>query len=205
MIFQHDVGPPKPQSQCPYCGVLMRPDIMKQHIKLHETNPDFKPRNRVKKQPNHNIPTSSSKEAAFAFDPDRVLESPIVIRCNFPPCELTFSTEEQRTAHERRNHVTGKLPCPICGKELKNYGGLQNHLDCVHKAERPFACGICGQRFKVKTHMTRHEKGHSKPGWKPRSICKNKKWEKVAAEGREGNGIGGGDGSEELVCRSGRG
>lgn len=44
----------------------------------------------------------------------------------------------------------------------------------VHSEERPHICRICGQGFKVKPHLTRHEAGHSNPNWKPRANCKPK-------------------------------
>lgn len=178
MRFQHGQG--RPQGQCPICGVMLWMQSLDHHINLHKTNPNFKPRVKTKKQVNYNIPSSST-----VIDPDRLLERPIVIRCNFPPCESTFSTEEKRAVHERRNHATGKQPCSICGKLLKNDTSLHNHLRKVHTTGRPFSCSICGQGFKVKTHMERHEKLHSKPGWKPRSVYKDKVWEKADAEARE--------------------
>lgn len=44
----------------------------------------------------------------------------------------------------------------------------------VHTEERAHVCSICGQAFKVRGHMIRHERGHSNPNWKPRSNCKPK-------------------------------
>lgn len=53
-------------------------------------------------------------------------------------------------------------------------------MKIVHSEERAHVCAICGQAFKMASHMIRHERGHANPNWKPRSNCKPKKYKKEA-------------------------
>ncbi|XP_004521030.1 oocyte zinc finger protein XlCOF6 [Ceratitis capitata] len=81
--------------------------------------------------------------------------------CSF--CPRVLSSKRGLMKHEATLHLNVQPElnqCSFCGKNfLKAY--LRRHIEVVHKAERKFACDICGSTFKTKDVVTRHRLLHN--------------------------------------------
>ncbi|KAG8227091.1 hypothetical protein J437_LFUL007428 [Ladona fulva] len=66
---------------------------------------------------------------------------------------------------EKRN-----FPCPQCDKSFKRKSGLNRHLR-DHSESRPFACN-CGQFYKRKSHLLRHQESSHGLVSQPKKLCK---------------------------------
>jgi KRAB domain-containing zinc finger protein len=66
-------------------------------------------------------------------------------------CPKLFLTENELDHHRRRIHVKKKFPCLECDNSFSWKGDLNRHIKGFHKNLRPYACDICGQKFKKKT------------------------------------------------------
>ncbi|XP_017304835.1 zinc finger and BTB domain-containing protein 47-like, partial [Diaphorina citri] len=76
-------------------------------------------------------------------------------------CKNVFKNPITLKRHIRNVHLAPSMSiCDICGKELKSTN-MKNHL-ATHSTERPFVCKICNASYKVRKHLTDHNKTHKK-------------------------------------------
>ena len=80
-------------------------------------------------------------------------------KCRKCRCPRVFEYSENRRRHEREDHEGKKVTtCEVCGKELKTYRILQQHLK-IHDDE-VFECPVCKKIFAHERSMKRHLKTH---------------------------------------------
>lgn len=77
-----------------------------------------------------------------------------VFTCNV--CSKLFSTESALDKHVISHSVA--IICYICKEVLPDNNSLTTHLK-IHK-ERQYSCKMCGEHFRCKYSLTKHEKQH---------------------------------------------
>ncbi|OXA42543.1 zinc finger imprinted 3 isoform X2 [Folsomia candida] len=158
---------------CPICGHKFAfAHQLKTHVALH-ANPNYEFKSRTR----HGPLDEEEEPVLEPLDPDKIYVVPPKFVCTEEGCGKSYLLEVLLRNHVRKRHMTEeqrKVGCDKCGKILKDYNHLRCHMRTVHTEERAHVCSICGQAFKVRGHMIRHERGHSNPNWKPRSNCKPK-------------------------------
>ena len=78
-----------------------------------------------------------------------------IITC--PTCGKTFTNGLKFRLHSRM-HVgreVSRFRCNVCGKGFYQKQHFEEHV-LIHTDERPFACGLCGVRFRQGGSMRRH-------------------------------------------------
>ncbi|ETN60361.1 gastrula zinc finger protein XLCGF26.1 [Anopheles darlingi] len=88
------------------------------------------------------------------------------IPCDFPGCELTYTTVANMRKHRKSHDPNYLAPqpqqyiCEQCGKSYTTAGALKAHT-YSHTGDRPFACTMCEKKFvnsnKLRIHMMRHQ------------------------------------------------
>ncbi|XP_055595426.1 zinc finger protein 501-like [Uranotaenia lowii] len=86
--------------------------------------------------------------------------------CDFPDCELTYSTKQAMMNHRKRHDPNFVHPeqkrsvCDQCGKTFSTSGALKKH-SYIHTGDMPFQCSVCNKKLptahKLKEHTMRHE------------------------------------------------
>ncbi|XP_055533780.1 zinc finger and BTB domain-containing protein 17-like [Wyeomyia smithii] len=86
--------------------------------------------------------------------------------CDFPGCELVYSSKQSMTKHRKRHDPNFVMPepkhsvCDQCGKTFSTTGALKKH-SYIHTGDMPFECSLCKKRLptahKLKEHTMRHE------------------------------------------------
>ena len=75
-------------------------------------------------------------------------------RCKF--CEMEFSTEADKLAHEQRHIESAtNFTCSICKVKCASNAKLKRHLR-IHTGENPFRCKFCPKVFPRKEFLQRH-------------------------------------------------
>lgn len=86
-------------------------------------------------------------------------------KCDYPGCNLTFVTQQQRDVHRKKH--TGEKPfeCTVCGKAFAYRDLLKSHMRSgVHgEADKKFSCTICGEGFSDSSNRTKHTKSVHDP------------------------------------------
>uniref|UniRef100_A0A182FKB6 Uncharacterized protein n=1 Tax=Anopheles albimanus TaxID=7167 RepID=A0A182FKB6_ANOAL len=88
------------------------------------------------------------------------------VQCDFPGCELTYTTVANMRKHRKSHDPNYMAPqpqqyiCEQCGKSYTTAGALKAHT-YSHTGDRPFACTLCEKKFvnsnKLRIHMMRHQ------------------------------------------------
>lgn len=75
-------------------------------------------------------------------------------------CQEVFSDKNRLITH-MRHHIpkNEREECKICGSKCIDKAGLRRHMR--YHAESQFVCRWCAKEFKIKTHLTDHERIHS--------------------------------------------
>lgn len=84
------------------------------------------------------------------------------IQCDL--CTRMFYTNSELEEHKSRVHVKQRFACkvPYCGKKFDRQFRLNSHLKDVH-GNRKYECITCGNKFKLKKHLSDHMNTHTKP------------------------------------------
>ncbi|XP_050091261.1 gastrula zinc finger protein XlCGF28.1-like [Anopheles aquasalis] len=88
------------------------------------------------------------------------------VQCDFPGCQLTYTTVANMRKHRKSHDPNYMAPqpqqyiCEQCGKSYTTAGALKAHT-YSHTGDRPFACTLCEKKFvnsnKLRIHMMRHQ------------------------------------------------
>ncbi|XP_058028384.1 zinc finger protein 345-like [Ahaetulla prasina] len=77
-------------------------------------------------------------------------------------CGKGFYRSTRLISH-KRVHLAEKLyKCFRCGKSFGDEAKLDQHKQAKHTNERPHTCAECGKSFRRSTHLTRHQKIHTR-------------------------------------------
>ncbi|XP_070790285.1 zinc finger protein 420-like [Pituophis catenifer annectens] len=77
-------------------------------------------------------------------------------------CGKGFYRSTRLISH-KRVHLAEKLyKCFRCGKSFGDEAKLAQHKQAKHTNERPHTCAECGKSFRRSTHLTRHQKIHTR-------------------------------------------
>uniref|UniRef100_A0A8C6V369 POZ/BTB and AT hook containing zinc finger 1 n=1 Tax=Neogobius melanostomus TaxID=47308 RepID=A0A8C6V369_9GOBI len=79
----------------------------------------------------------------------------------------TLALDSSRKRERTRRHVG----CDICGKVFRDVYHLNRHK-LSHSGEKPYACHVCGLRFKRKDRMSYHVRSHDGSVGKP-YVCQS--------------------------------
>ena len=77
-------------------------------------------------------------------------------------CGKGFEKEKFRNICELKHTNSFTIFCPVetCRKGFYEKGPLQKHIR-THTGETPYQCDVCLKRFKQRTHLKTHMKGHA--------------------------------------------
>ncbi|XP_046707541.1 POZ (BTB) and AT hook-containing zinc finger 1 isoform X4 [Silurus meridionalis] len=84
-----------------------------------------------------------------------------------PQPQNCVQTDGNRKRERTRRHVG----CDLCGKVFRDVYHLNRHK-LSHSGEKPYACPVCGLRFKRKDRMSYHVRSHDGAVGKP-YVCQN--------------------------------
>ncbi|KAI2659280.1 Zinc finger protein 282 [Labeo rohita] len=70
-----------------------------------------------------------------------------------------LETFEEVLRRQRQRQKCQNALSKIHSRSFRKTGHLQNHVS-VHQNDRPFCCGLCGSRFKMKFNLNEHERIH---------------------------------------------
>ncbi|MCI4375428.1 hypothetical protein PGIGA_G00109310 [Pangasianodon gigas] len=84
-----------------------------------------------------------------------------------PQTQNCVQTDGSRKRERTRRHVG----CDLCGKVFRDVYHLNRHK-LSHSGEKPYACPVCGLRFKRKDRMSYHVRSHDGAVGKP-YVCQN--------------------------------
>lgn len=91
-------------------------------------------------------------------------------------CGKFFPSSSALYHHRRVKHInTYNFICSICNFKSVSQANLDNHVRDNHDPNNPFKCKDCGQQFKVKRYLLKHQKRVHKKLEKPHlcTICGN--------------------------------
>ncbi|CAL4231262.1 unnamed protein product [Meganyctiphanes norvegica] len=74
-------------------------------------------------------------------------------------CEKGFKVKASLQTHMYVHTKAINHFCHICGYGAPTKDRVAFHVKTVHSDEKPFACEICGNKFKTKNDVNRHQKG----------------------------------------------
>ncbi|XP_041377490.1 zinc finger protein 236-like [Gigantopelta aegis] len=76
-------------------------------------------------------------------------------------CGRRFKLQEYADRHTLKCDGTRTSICEQCGMTYATRGDLNRHIDEVHPEMKPYQCGNCSKRFKLKSYLQQHELSHS--------------------------------------------
>lgn len=77
-----------------------------------------------------------------------------------PECGKVYSTLGNMRRHLNK-HLAKFFSCSICNKKFTDNGYVREHMRIIHKIDECYWCKICGEGFKYKRHMERHQRTHT--------------------------------------------
>ena len=99
------------------------------------------------------------------------LHLPVPKPHNCSECDVSFPRQSLLVAHQATHTSLKSFLCNVCDKCYPSDFALRRHVYRVHPKETKHVCKICGQRFKVKYELRRHEVKHSGGRKHACSIC----------------------------------
>lgn len=74
-------------------------------------------------------------------------------------CSIEFDTFEEYSAHRLSpEHENFRVECPVCHNKYTSVY-IKRHLS-LHKMDAAYMCDICGKKFVIQGHFTRHRMTH---------------------------------------------
>ncbi|XP_051997344.1 POZ (BTB) and AT hook-containing zinc finger 1-like isoform X1 [Xyrauchen texanus] len=95
------------------------------------------------------------------------VDGPTMISQSQPRFQGNGLQTENRKRERTRRHVS----CDLCGKVFRDVYHLNRHK-LSHSGEKPYACPVCGLRFKRKDRMSYHVRSHDGSVGKP-YVCQS--------------------------------
>ncbi|XP_051567750.1 POZ (BTB) and AT hook-containing zinc finger 1 isoform X3 [Myxocyprinus asiaticus] len=95
------------------------------------------------------------------------VDGPTMISQSQPRFQGNGLPTENRKRERTRRHVS----CDLCGKVFRDVYHLNRHK-LSHSGEKPYACPVCGLRFKRKDRMSYHVRSHDGSVGKP-YVCQS--------------------------------
>lgn len=160
--------------QCMICNRSFRLEVnLIRHHKIHRTQKELGSPTAVQNSDNVNMFDSE----AIKHSPEPSHADPIDLNIIIKPetwsenCsdhndslpqELITSAEQQREncrATSKQQRINTLHQCLTCLKCFPSASKLQRHM-MTHTGQRPFGCGMCGKRFRQKTHLRVHCRTH---------------------------------------------
>eukprot|EP01126_Amoeba_proteus_P054837 TRINITY_DN6768_c0_g1_i2.p1 TRINITY_DN6768_c0_g1~~TRINITY_DN6768_c0_g1_i2.p1 ORF type:complete len:186 (-),score=6.96 TRINITY_DN6768_c0_g1_i2:62-619(-) len=79
--------------------------------------------------------------------------------CPLPDCSSSFKLKSQLIRHVKIHSNVRPFKCPYdgCDKDFSQDSHLNVHL-LTHDSQYPYVCGLCGTKYKQKSHLRRHSK-----------------------------------------------
>ena len=74
-------------------------------------------------------------------------------------CSVCGTSHKGKTLlriHMRNAHSQGPSACKICGKVMKNFGSMKNHMSREHSKNQQCKCPVCSEVFPQRYAMLRH-------------------------------------------------
>lgn len=81
-----------------------------------------------------------------------------IFTCEY--CNSSITTKKSLRTH-MRHHIPkqDRAECKICNRKFIDNSGLRNHMR--YHAEPQYVCIYCSKEFKIRTHLTDHERIHT--------------------------------------------
>ncbi|KAF7263678.1 hypothetical protein GWI33_001360 [Rhynchophorus ferrugineus] len=129
---------------CNICGIKVRADNLRKHIKLHSEGPcKCDQCDRVLKN-------------SESLRTHKLLHLEDTYTCEI--CGKTFKLKNEHTRHLKKHQDPDytKMPCSVCGKKVHN---RRKHM-LTHTGEKPYCCIFCNKDFStsyaLKVHIRQH-------------------------------------------------
>ncbi|KAL7832876.1 hypothetical protein SRHO_G00298940 [Serrasalmus rhombeus] len=87
------------------------------------------------------------------------------------PHENGLPPHSAADGHRKRERTRRHVGCELCGKVFRDVYHLNRHK-LSHSGEKPYACPVCGLRFKRKDRMSYHVRSHDGSVGKP-YVCQS--------------------------------
>lgn len=136
-------------------------DLNAHHRSVHRGIPAPDPKSK-KKRRHHCSLCSSHFSMKCSLKKHLSLEHQVHDTFSCRICHEEFPTFERYRQHQRQEHDSGPVMCEECGKSVLP-SLLKQHMR-IHTGERPFACDLCGLRFRQRSAFITHKKSHKRLG-----------------------------------------
>lgn len=97
-------------------------------------------------------------------------------KCPVESCGKTFTQNTTLKTHMAALHIGKMVKCDKCDKAFTRASYLTAHKRLEHLGQRPYACHICPNRYKQKSHLDHHLEVHQ--GVKYTCLICNRKYSK---------------------------
>lgn len=119
-----------------------------------------------------------AEHGAFAGVGGRELIPPDMAQAAIPQIQAQAGLHENGLpplgapdGHRKRERTRRHVGCELCGKVFRDVYHLNRHK-LSHSGEKPYACPVCGLRFKRKDRMSYHVRSHDGSVGKP-YVCQS--------------------------------
>lgn len=82
-------------------------------------------------------------------------------KCPVESCGKTFTQNTTLKTHMAALHIGKAVKCDACDKTFTRASYLTAHKRLEHLGQRPYACHICPNRYKQKSHLDHHLEVHN--------------------------------------------
>ncbi|XP_072540645.1 POZ (BTB) and AT hook-containing zinc finger 1 isoform X2 [Salminus brasiliensis] len=93
------------------------------------------------------------------------------VQAQVGPHENGLPSHSAADGHRKRERTRRHVGCELCGKVFRDVYHLNRHK-LSHSGEKPYACPVCGLRFKRKDRMSYHVRSHDGSVGKP-YVCQS--------------------------------
>lgn len=142
----------KSPEECPYCGKVLCPERMANHIEIHEAGDE----------PKLQCPFDGCSKKCFTqMDLNAHIDTLHKLRkCD--QCDFQSTSKTSWRTHRKSHKSFEERPfkCERCGQRFFENMKLRKHINQVHSDVRNFKCTTCGKAFKEAMKLKIHEKIH---------------------------------------------